>query len=72
MDTNTIGKRIKDAQILAGLTQVDLAKMHGLGGVSGWETGRTEPNVRSGHKLSKALNVTPAWLFFGVGAGPAI
>ena len=51
---------IKRARIVAGLRQVDLAKLMGVStvAVSKWEKGITLPNVTRIKKLATVLNTT--------------
>ncbi|KKM27008.1 hypothetical protein LCGC14_1579150 [marine sediment metagenome] len=73
MELDTIGKRIKFARIILGLTQPQVASMMGARSnskLSNWETDRCKPCATVVPKLAKVLKCTPAWLYFGDGLRP--
>lgn len=66
----TIGERLKNARLHAGLTQEQLGKAVGIKAgerqrVSEWETGARTPNRENVERLAHALGVSPGWLAYG-------
>lgn len=60
-----VGKQIKKARLLAGLTQKQLGELiggKGISTVSEWESGKRSPDIELIPVLSKILNVSPAFL----------
>jgi transcriptional regulator with XRE-family HTH domain len=60
-----VGKQIKKARLLAGLTQKQLGELiggKGISTVSEWESGKRSPDIELIPILSKILNVSPAFL----------
>ena len=59
-----IGKQIKKARLLAGLTQKQLGDMlaKGVSTISEWESGKRSPEVELIPKMSKILDVSNAFL----------
>ena len=73
MELDTIGKRIKFARIILGLTQAEVATKIGArypSRISLWETDSCKPWATEVPKLAEALKCTPAWLYFGDGLRP--
>ncbi|KKL23651.1 hypothetical protein LCGC14_2423220 [marine sediment metagenome] len=73
MELDTIGKRIRYARIIRGLSQNDLARRVGVYGgsnVCSWEVGGRSPTPSTGKKLADALDCSPGWLLFGEGEKP--
>lgn len=60
----TTANRLKEALELRGLKQADLVQLTGIGksSISTYISGDYEPKQRNLYKLSKALNVSEAWL----------
>lgn len=60
----TIAQRIRKAMDAAGKKQADLVRETGLdrGSISSYLSGKYEPKQKAIHKLSKALDVSEAWL----------
>ena len=54
-----IGRNIKAARKVAGISQTELAKRIGksLRTVQGYESGETEPSIAMIHEIAKALGV---------------
>ena len=65
---NTIGSRIKEARLKAGLKQADIVRAVGVSSptVSDWEGGKIK-SIEGENliKLAKALRVSPEWLQTG-------
>jgi len=64
----TIGKRIREARLNAGLTQPQLAERCGWAGqsrVSNYERDEREPRSSDMRNMAKALDVPEAWLWTG-------
>ena len=59
-----IGRNIKAARKVAGISQTELAKRIGksLRTVQGYESGETEPSIAMIHEIAKALGVTSSSL----------
>jgi len=59
-----IGKQIKKARLLAGLTQQELGKLCGKGvsTVSEWESGKRSPDVELFPLIGQILHVSQAFL----------
>ena len=59
-----IGKQIKKARLLAGLSQKELGEAIGKGisTVSEWESGKRSPDIELIPVLSRVLNVSQAFL----------
>ncbi len=73
MELDTIGKRINFARIILGLSQKEVATILGTNfpsKISNWEVDRATPSATSVPALTRALNCTPAWLYFGEGDKP--
>jgi transcriptional regulator with XRE-family HTH domain len=71
----TIGERLRSARLRLALSQEDLAARSGVPVVtiSRAENDRFEmPRPATVRKLAEVLDVTPGWLLFGEGEGPAI
>lgn len=64
---DTVGSRIKAARKAAGMTQADLGEKMGIKyqNITGWETGKRNPTIKSICRLATLLNVKPCWLAFG-------
>ena len=64
----TIGERIKNLRISAGLTQEELALKIGLKkqNISRYENSHCEPNIRTAKKIADALGVTIEEMAVGV------
>lgn len=68
-NTNTIGKRIKEARYQKRLSQHELAKILGFKSqahVSGHETDLMAPGEKTLKKYAQALDVTISWLRYGI------
>lgn len=67
MTTNKLGDRLKASRLKQGLTLEELGRMVGTSKetVQQIESGKTK-NPRCLPDLAKALNISPAWLQFGV------
>lgn len=68
-DTDTIGKRIKEARYQKRMSQDELSKIVGLSAqahVSHHETGLKKPGEKILKKYAKALDVTIEWLRYGI------
>ena len=71
--SGSIGERIIEARLAFGsrrrksMTQAELATLLEVtpGTVSQWESGTTEPTLRSVKKIAKALGVSPGWIAWG-------
>ena len=63
----SVGERIKVLRTLNGLTQEALASLAGLNraSISCWESGAYNPSASKAQVIAKALNCSPAFLFFG-------
>ena len=72
MNKSSIGSRIREARVRAGLNQVELAALLKAGRVtiSQWETGAKKVGPRSLSALARALSVEELWLT--VGQGPMV
>ena len=60
-----VGKQIKKARLLAGLTQKQFGELiggKGVSTVSEWESGKRSPDIELIPLMSKILNVSPAFL----------
>lgn len=59
-----LGRRIKDARVLAGLTQEKLAEKVGVSraAISRWELGEIEPKIENLVKLASVLDVSADYL----------
>ena len=59
-----IGKQIKKARLLAGLSQKELGELIGkvISTVSEWESGKRSPDVELISTLGRVLNVSQAFL----------
>jgi len=70
----TIGERIKNLRISAGLTQEELAQRIGVKkqNISRYENGRVEPNIRTAKKIADALGVTIEEMAVGVSVLPPL
>lgn len=72
---STIGQRLRSARLRQALNQEDLAAQSGVPVVT---ISRIEndhydmPRPATVRKLATALTVSPGWLLFGEGEGPAI
>lgn len=64
-------ERLRIARKNAKMTQDELGKYFGItkGGISGWESGRRNPDPTEIKKLSEVLNVSTDWLV-GLSAEP--
>ena len=62
---NIIGERIKELRIKNNMTQQDLALLVGLTstGVSYWESGKANPDVKSINKLADYFNVSIDYIY---------
>lgn len=60
----TISDRIKEGMRIRGLKQVDIIERTGInkGALSSYISGRYSPKQTNIHLISKALNVSEAWL----------
>ena len=60
----SIAQRLRKAMDAAGKKQADLVRETGLdrGAISSYLSGKYEPKQKAIHKLSKALDVSEAWL----------
>ena len=60
----TIADRLREAMKRAGKKQADLVRETGLdrGSISSYLSGKYEPKQKAIYKLSKALDVSEAWL----------
>jgi len=72
LSTSTLAERIRTARTLAGLSQLQLASVAGLGlqTVFRLENGRAEPRPGTMAAVAKAVGVTTLWLASGTGPGP--
>ena len=70
--SDTLGGRIVDAREAQDLTTSQLARRMGIKAetLNEWETDRAEPQSNRLLTLAGMLDVTPAWLLTGTGAGP--
>lgn len=68
----TLGDRLADARLGAGLTQEQLSEQIGvkLATIQAWENDRKEPRANRLQMLSGILGVSLRWLIIGEGAGP--
>jgi transcriptional regulator with XRE-family HTH domain len=70
----TIGDRIRQARVLAGLTQQQLADraFDGIGRqrIYRWETGDRVPKADAIARIAAALEVSPSWIMYGEGDAP--
>ena len=64
MTSKTIGARLREARIKAGLTQQQLADKAGVPvtTLSRYENGRIEPEVGTCARLCRTLHVSADWL----------
>ena len=69
-----IGKQIKKARQLAGLSQKELgdAVGKGISTISEWESGKRSPDIELIPKLGRVLNVSQAFLMVTVIKSPWI
>lgn len=69
----TIGERIKNLRVSAGMTQEELAQKIGLKkqNISRYENSHCEPNIRTAKKIADALGVTIEEMAVGVSVAPA-
>ena len=70
MIESTLATRLGVARQRAGMTQVMLAKLLGLGAgsrISDWESGRTAPTASTLVQIPRVLGVNGHWLLTGVG-----
>ena len=60
----SIGDRIREARVAAGLTQRELAKALGMshGVIAHWESGFRHPNVDTVCRIADLTMKEPAWL----------
>lgn len=68
-----IATRLRAARKAAGLKQEQLAHRCGTSfmTISEAERGKSTPRLETIAKFAEALNVTPEWLAYGIGDGPA-
>ena len=66
--TWTLAKRLKNARLLAGLEQAELAKLIGASrnSISNYENGHTEPSVTTFVLWAEATSASLEWLAEGV------
>ena len=71
-DFETVGGRLYYARMIRGFSQQALAKKAILNGatISLLEANKHSGRATTYEKLSNMLNVSPAWLLFGVGEVP--
>lgn len=64
MDGDIVMNRIKDLRKANKFKQTELCKMLGVtqGALSGWESGRYEPDIKSLNKMSEIFNVSVDYL----------
>jgi len=62
---NNIGERIKELRIKNNMTQNDLASVVGLTatGISYWESGKANPDIKSINKLADYFNVSIDYIY---------
>jgi transcriptional regulator with XRE-family HTH domain len=76
MGADEFGKRVRQARFALSartgrqVTQAEIAQQLGLSGaaVGQWENGTKEPTLATIEGLARALDVSVAWLAFGVGS----
>lgn len=63
----SFGKRLRDARIRKGFTQMQLAEILGAkhNSVSNWEADRNKPGTEMIEKLCELLEITPSYLIIG-------
>lgn len=71
---NRVGENIKAKREAANITQEQLAESLNVTRqtVSSWETGRTEPDIDTLHKIAQRLDTTVEELIYGERKTPAI
>lgn len=64
-----VGERLRQSRLACGLSGLALAQLAGTShtAVGNIERGGTMPTIATVEALAKALNISPAWLAYGVG-----
>lgn len=72
-DLDTLGGRISRAREAAGQSASKFAKTVGVRHetLAAWESDRSEPRVNKLVTIAGLLNVSPAWLLYGLGEAPS-
>jgi transcriptional regulator with XRE-family HTH domain len=72
-DEDTLGGRISRAREAAGQSAPKFAKTVGVRSETlvAWESDRSEPRVNKLVTMAGLLNVSPAWLLYGLGEAPS-
>lgn len=68
INKNTFCHRLKVARVDAGLTQAELGALIDRcnSAVCSWEKGARTPSTKHVGRIAKVLNVSPAWLLYGI------
>jgi transcriptional regulator with XRE-family HTH domain len=71
-DQDTLGGRISRAREASGQSVPKFAKTVGVRRetLAAWESDRSEPRVNKLVTMAGLLNVSPAWLLYGLGTAP--
>lgn len=72
-DDDTLGGRLSRARDSAGISTAQLARRIGvqIDTLEAWERDRAQPRANRLSMLAGVLNISPSWLLYGVGTGPA-
>lgn len=72
-DDDTLGGRLSRARDSAGISTAQLARRIGvqIETLEAWERDRAQPRANRLSMLAGVLNISPSWLLYGVGTGPA-
>lgn len=69
----TIGQRLQEAMRAKGVSQTQLSEDAGLSqaAISEYVNDKKRPPTEKGELLARRLEISPQWLYFGAGKGPA-